>query len=358
MFDEFDAEVFDKMGSNEERLEYLNNILKESYSYGVRYRLKDTEKEEEFDKNKGILKDMIKEVEQSIYYESIEDLTPLERLRHLNGRIEKLRAEFDQLDETINKTGPSERQELKDKKWAVFHELVDVLAPLRDKEKVIVDEINRKEEEEQVKQAKADFNSWIDDYKRDGYTGTINLTEKHFLHHTPHALARICDARDDLRKVNTNQYQIIYDDGEEVNFDFDIIEPNELFYRKDERFKNKKSLVEFLDKSNKVYVNKDMCFIPYTYKQDNHFYLIVINNIIQNIEDYQLKSLNFLNKQHNIYYIIETNRDDRFKDLNELKNYILKTCQKYVNPNRDLLYSVYPKVDNFKKDKAIVRQYS
>ena len=168
----------------------------------------------------------------------------------------------------------------------------------------------------------------------------------------------MCDEREDLRKVNTNQYKIIYDDGGEFKFDFDIIEPNELFYRKDERFKNKKSLVEFLDKSNKVYVNKDMCFIPYTYKQDNHFYLIVINNIIQNIEDYQLKSLNFLNKQHNIYYIIETNRDDRFKDLNELKNYILKTCQKYVNPNRDLLYSVYPKVDNFKKDKAIVRQYS
>ena len=357
MFDEFDAEVFDKMSSNEERLEYLNNILEESYNYGVRYRLNDTEKEK-FDESKGILKDMSKEVEQSIYYESIEDLTPLERLQHLNSRINNLRSEYYQIKETIKKTNPRERKELEDRRKAVFHEWVDVLTPLRDKENIIVDEIVEKEREEQIKQAKADFNRWIDDYKRDGYKGTINLTERYFYDHTPHALARMCDEREDLRKVNTNQYKIIYDDGGEFKFDFDIIEPNELFYRKDERFKNKKSLVEFLDKSNKVYVNKDMCFIPYTYKQDNHFYLIVINNIIQNIEDYQLKSLNFLNKQHNIYYIIETNRDDRFKDLNELKNYILKTCQKYVNPNMDLLYSVYPKVDNFKKDKAIVRQYS
>ena len=356
MVDEFDAEVFEKMGSNEERLEYLNNILEESYNYGVRYRLNDTEKEK-FDESKGILKDMIKEVEQSIYYESIEDLTPHERLYHINTRISNLRAEMEQIEETIKRTPTRERKELDDRKSVILHELVDVLAPLRDKEKVIVDEINRKEEEEQVKQAKADFNSWIDDYKRDGYTGTINLTEKHFLHHTPHALARICDARDDLRKVNTNQYQIIYDDSEEVNFDFDIIEPNELFYRKDDGFKNKKQLIDFLDRAEKVYLNSDMCFIPYTYKQDKGFYLLVINNTLQNIEDYQLKSLNFLNKQHNIYYIIDTNRDDRFKDLNQLKNHILKTCQKYVNHNRDLLYSVYPKVDNFKKDKGIVRQY-
>lgn len=358
MFEEFDEEVFEKM-SNEERLEYLNNILEESYNYGVRYRLKDTEKEEEFDKNKGILKDMIKKIEQSIYYESIEDLTPHERLYHINTRISNLRAEMEQIEETIKRTPTRERKELDDRKSVILHELVDVLAPLRDKEKVIVDEINEKKKEEQIKQEKADFHSWIDDYKRDGYKGTINLTEKYFYNHTPPMLARMCDARDDLRKVNTNQYKIIYDDNdsEEVKFDFDIIEPNELFYQKDDRFKNKKQLIEFLDKAEKVYLNSDMCFIPYTYKQDDGFYLLVVNNIVGNIEDHQLKSLNYLNKQNNIYYTIGTNRDDRFKDLNEFTNYILKTCQKYVNFNRDLLYSVYPKVDNFKKDKGIARQY-
>ena len=358
MFDEFDAEVFDKMGSNEERLEYLNNILEESYNYGVRYRLNDTEKEK-FDESKGILKDMIKEVEQSIYYESIEDLTPLERLQHLNGRIEDLRAEYKQIPPTRGSMPRSEKDPIDKRRKAVFHEWVDVLTPLRDKENIIVDEINEKKKEEQIKQEKADFHSWIDDYKRDGYKGTINLTEKYFYNHTPPMLARMCDARDDLRKVNTNQYKIIYDDNdsEEVKFDFDIIEPNELFYQKDDRFKNKKQLIEFLDRAKKVYLNSDMCFIPYTYKQDDGFYLLVVNNIVGNIEDHQLKSLNYLNKQNNIYYTIGTNRDDRFKDLNEFTNYILKTCQKYVNFNRDLLYSVYPKVDNFKKDKGIARQY-
>ncbi len=209
--------------------------------------------------------------------------------------------------------------------------------------------------------ARERFDKWIDGIKSGGYHGVVNLTE--FLNHNTDLYFsstfydKHINTRGDLKKINPNQYKIIYDEVEEVNFDFDIIKHNELFYRGNEMFKNKKQLVEFLDESKKVYLNEDMCFIPYTYKQDNGFYLLVINNILRNIEDYQLKSLNFLNKQHNIYYIIETNRDDRFKDLNAFKNFILKTCQKYVNYNMNLLYSVYPKVDNFKKDKAIVRQY-
>lgn len=202
------------------------------------------------------------------------------------------------------------------------------------------------------------FNSWIDGLKKDGFKGLVNVTDFNSYLHSTKFLAIICDERDDLRKVNTNQYKIIYEDIGEVKTDFEIKKPNELFYKEDERFKNKKQLIEFLDKSQKVYLNSDMCFIPYTYKQDNYFYLLVVNNILGNIEDYQLKSLNFLNKQNNIYYIIDTNRDDRFKDVNAFKNYVLKTCQKYVNYNMDLLYSAYSKVDNFKKDKAIVRQYS
>lgn len=216
--------------------------------------------------------------------------------------------------------------------------------------------------EKEEKEARDKFNSWIDSLKEDGYTGLVNLTD--FLNkfsNLPFAsgfYANIIDKRNDLKKVNTNQYKIISNDNKESEYDFEIIEPNDLFYREDEQFKNKKSLVEFLDNSKKFYLNSNMCFIPYTYKQDNHFYLLVINNILENIEDYQLNSLNFLNKQHNIYYIIETNRDDRFNDINALKNYILKTCQRYVNYNKELLYSIYPKINNFKKDKAIVRQYS
>lgn len=208
------------------------------------------------------------------------------------------------------------------------------------------------------KEQKEKFNELIDVQKRKGYTGLISISDFRGRIFEDWFYAEICDERDDLKKVNTNQYQIIYNDNEELGTDFEIIEPNELFYTVDEEFKKKKSLVEFLDDSKKVYLNSDMCFIPYAYKQDNHFYLLVINNILENIEDYQLNTFNFLNKQHNIYSIIETNRDDRFNDINALKNYILKTCQKYVNDNKNLLYSVYPTVYNFKKDKAIVRQYS
>lgn len=203
------------------------------------------------------------------------------------------------------------------------------------------------------------INKDIDDLKKSGYNGLINASRFSGSFFNNDAISKIIRQRNDVLEVNNNQFKINYDgkQQEDVDVGFEI-EGSELFYRGAEMFKNKKLLVEFLDKSKKVFVNSEMCFIPYTYKKDDRFYLLVINNILQNIEDYQLKSLNFINKQNNIYYIIETNKDERVKDLNSFKNYILKTCQKYVNHNTDLLYLVYPKIDNFKKDKAIVRQYN
>ena len=285
--------------------------------------------------------------------------------KDLNKRKDDLEIRYKNLDE--KRKNRSLGIEILDQISVEINKILDEKSDIsslilnRKSEKISLNGKIRREERIKLEIEEVDkFNSWIDGFVSSGYPGLISINAFDFYFNPLSKYVNICDARDDLRKVNINQYMVISDDDdiEEVKFDFDIIEPNELFYRKDGSFKNKKQLIEFLDKAEKIYLNSDMCFIPYTYKQDKGFYLLVINNTLQNIEDYQLKSLNFLNKQHNIYYIIDTNRDDQFKDLNQLKNYILKTCQKYVNPNRDLLYSVYPKVDNFKKDKGIVRQYS
>lgn len=203
-------------------------------------------------------------------------------------------------------------------------------------------------------------NKYIDEMKAKGYKSVINpkqaIKDGNYI---PNRLFEVVyKERNDLDLINDNQYQIIYNESnKDSNPDFEI-EHNKPFYEKKESFKKKNLLVKFLDTSKKVYVNKDMFFVPYRYKRDDKFYLLVVNNILENIEAYQLKSLNFLNKQHNIYYIIETNRDDKFKEINEFKNHIIKTCQEYTNYNHEVLYKVYDKIDNFKKEKAISRQYS
>ncbi len=100
-----------------------------------------------------------------------------------------------------------------------------------------------------------------------------------------------------------------------------------------------------------------MSFIPYKYKNDNKFYILVVNNILENIEVYQLNSLNQLNNQHNVYDIIKTNKDDKIKDPNSFKIYIIRTCQKYIKYNSTQLYNVYATISPFKNEEAIIKQY-
>lgn len=214
----------------------------------------------------------------------------------------------------------------------------------------------------EIEESVREINQYLDNLKAQGHKGLISpesreVTRRYIITEKDLYKLRILKIRDDIKEVNNNQYQIIYK-NEELDIDSDFeIEPNRPFYQDSEEFKDNKLLTKFLDKSKKVYINPDMSFIPYRYKTDNKFYILVVNNVLENIEAYQLNSLNYLNKQHNVSYIIDANRDDRVKDLNSFKNYIIKTCQKYANYNRTQLYDVYKNVDNFKSDKTITNQY-
>jgi hypothetical protein len=209
--------------------------------------------------------------------------------------------------------------------------------------------------EDLIKYLRALFNEKVDNYKLEQYKGTINVksdVDKEIYD------KYIVPYRKDVEKVNEGQYKLIYDDKPVNKLNFEI-KPNKPFYEDSEELKDKKSLKRFLTESNKVHINPDMFFIPFRYKQrDDKFYILVINNILENIELYQLNSLNHLNKQHNLYYVIETNMDGKFEGkLNEFKNYILRSCQKSTNGNRDLLSEVYSRISHFKDDKFIVKQY-
>jgi hypothetical protein len=212
----------------------------------------------------------------------------------------------------------------------------------------------------QVEERLRELNKEIDDLKKDKYTSLINPKDRSVTRYglTDKELFKFrILKRNDIKMVNDNQYQIIYNDEEsKTDSDFEI-EPNKPYYQDSEEFKKKKKLTKFLNKSKKVYINPDMSFISYRYKTDDKFYILVVNNVLENIEAYQLNSLNYLNKQHNVYYIIEANRDDRIKDLNSFKNYIIKACQKYANYNRTELYKVYETISPFKSEEAITKQY-
>lgn len=88
-----------------------------------------------------------------------------------------------------------------------------------------------------------------------------------------------------------------------------------------------------------------------------NFYVLVVNNLLENIEQYRLPSLNFLNKQHNLYYVLETNINESFRGINDFKSYVIKECQKITNYNSDKLYGEYTKISHFKDEKLISKQY-
>jgi hypothetical protein len=196
------------------------------------------------------------------------------------------------------------------------------------------------------------YNDHINKLKEDNYKGTINVERDDRNYYDRYILPD----RNDVKKVNEGQYKIIYDDKPVNNLNFEI-KANKPFYEDSEELKE--PLKRFLTESNKVHINPDMFFIPFRYKQrDDKFYILVINNILENIELYQLNSLNHLNKQHNLYYVIGTNMDGKFKgELDKFKDHVILSCQKSTNGNRDLLYEVYSRISHFKDDKFIVKQY-
>lgn len=192
-------------------------------------------------------------------------------------------------------------------------------------------------------------NEVINQKKSEKYTGIINLKDidKKLVDRY------ILPFRKDLKKVNEGQYQLIYDNKDKIEIKFDI-NSNTMFYEDSNVFKDKK-LLKFLKEAKKVSINPDMNFFPLRYKTDKSFYILITNNITEVIECYKLKSLNYLNKQHNVFYVLKSNLDDQFSNhLSGFENYLIKELQAYVNHNRDLLYQIYNnQIGDFKKNTNI-----
>lgn len=215
------------------------------------------------------------------------------------------------------------------------------------------------EEKEELRKIN-ELNAKIDKKKQNRYKGIINPKGMDKALYYP----KLAKMRDDLEKVNEGQYKIIYNDP--VNsantttgkIDF-AIKSNEPFYSTSEDFKSKKQLIEFLEKASKVSIHPDVALIPFKYKNDDSCYVMAVDNDDESLQKFRLNSFGYFNKQHNIYYYIEMNCEERFlADFKRFNRYIIKHLKKYSVLNKKVLYKVYNyKVNNFKKESIITNQY-
>lgn len=103
------------------------------------------------------------------------------------------------------------------------------------------------------------------------------------------------------KEVNKNQYR-------RIKFNFNIKPSNGYFYEKKQG-----KIYQFFKEAEKVYINPEIALIVFRFKQKPTFNVLSINNITDTITEYELKTLDYLNKQHNLYYAIDTNKPIEYK---------------------------------------------
>ncbi|MDP3623817.1 MAG: hypothetical protein Q8R66_07815 [Methanobacteriaceae archaeon] len=147
-----------------------------------------------------------------------------------------------------------------------------------------------------------------------------------------------------FKEVNKNQYK-------RINIDFNIKPSNGFFYEEKQG-----KIYQFLKKAEKAYINPEIALIVFRFKQEPTFNVLSINNITDTITEYELKTLDYLNKQHNLYYAIDTNKPIEYEsNLNDFKNHIIKQLQKSLKHNNELIHNHFPKKAEYVKLSVINR---
>lgn len=156
-----------------------------------------------------------------------------------------------------------------------------------------------------------------------------------------------------IEEVNNGQFKlIIEEDSKKVKFD---ISPNSPYYLKwDET-----NLKRFLEKSNKIQISPEIAFIPLELTKNDYLYVLVANDLNERLELYRLKSFNQLNKQLNLFSVIEFNIPEELEDhMNKFVKYVVKKLQEYQLNNTKLLKEVYKNnLSNFSKDSKLNKQF-
>jgi len=141
----------------------------------------------------------------------------------------------------------------------------------------------------------------------------------------------------------------IHDKIEELNPKPNFsIEPEPLFIKEDTKFK------QFLERAHKVYLNPNVCFIAFKSK-DNITRLLCVDNISQQVDEYQVKTLTHLNKQSNVRYVIETELlEEHLELIEQFQRFFLKTLKMHLLDNKRIFYETFKQIGDFQKSKWLV----
>ncbi|MGB9978038.1 hypothetical protein [Methanobacterium sp.] len=139
------------------------------------------------------------------------------------------------------------------------------------------------------------------------------------------------------------------------NFDINIVK---MFYE----VWNDSNLKQFLIEAHKVPINKKMVFIPIKLEnKNNYYYVLFIDNEIEDLSLFRIKNLRYINDQSNLFNLVKSLLPHEIAYKQEsyfifLKLFSNELC-KYVLTNEKILRSFYEDLDDFYKDKQILKQF-
>lgn len=225
------------------------------------------------------------------------------------------------------------------------------------------EEIRKKEHEKYVNEITKKIIGDIDQKKKEGYKGIMNIEAGYRAWYDD-----LVKERDDLKCVNTGQYQLIYDNskfkeienqnqthknGKKVNFQ---IKPNRPFYETDEGYFSQQdtNIKKFLEESKKVTIEPNMQLIPFKLKKT--FYYLTMDNLTESITlNIVYTAFHHINRQSNLYYQINSAITQELReDYNNFEEYILKQIRSASGYNTKLLKETYRNPSNLLKSKYIV----
>lgn len=154
-----------------------------------------------------------------------------------------------------------------------------------------------------------------------------------------------------LKETGNGGYIITIKDDHHVRY-------NKPFYETEDYFdKQTKRIKRFLLECKKVAIDQDMILIPF--QVNDEFYYINIDNLSENLflSDYEA-GFRYINKQSNLYDIIQSLRREELNDNLEYKGHLLEELRKNTSFNKKLINEIYDKPNLILDSKYLIQRFT
>lgn len=162
----------------------------------------------------------------------------------------------------------------------------------------------------------------------------------------------IIEFKNYIKEKGNGGYIITIDDNHNINHNQLFYELNDLISKKYTVFKR------FLLESKKVAIDPDMILIPFQVNKE--FYYINIDNLSENLflSDYE-PGFRYINKQSNLYDIIQSVRKEELNNNLEYKGYLLAELRKHTSFNKKLINEIYDKPSTLlDKNQYLIKRFT